>query len=236
MVVGAAVLTMMVGCRSSDSDKDEATTTRSAAPARNNSPSAPAVPKDARQVHPSNVGEKAPVAVLRRPDGEQVELATLYKQKPTVLIFYRGGWCPYCNTHLGQIATAEPELLKMGYQVLAISPDRPEELAKTVDKQNLTYLLLSDSDAVLARAFGLVFHVDDATVEKYRGLGIDLERSSGRNHHLLPVPAVYILDTTGTIRFAHWNPDYKKRLEPEALLKAARGILPASKTSAEQGG
>ena len=187
----------------------------------------PVVPTDAGQVQPLGVGKKAPVAILRRPDGQEADLAAMYGLKPTVLIFYRGGWCPYCNSHLGQIASVEPELLSMGYQVLAISPDRPKELVKTLDKQHLTYQLLSDSDAVLVRAFGLVFRVDDPTLEKYRGFGIDLEQASGRDHHLLPVPAVYIVDMTGLIRFAHWNPDYKRRLAPEDLLKAARELQPA---------
>jgi peroxiredoxin len=195
-----------------------------------------APPEDASKVDPLGVDEKAPTALLLGPDGRRVDLAAKYAQKPTVLIFYRGGWCPYCNTHLGQIATAEPELLRMGYQVLAISPDRPEELAKTLDKQELTYELLSDSDVALARAFGLVFHVDDPTVEKYRGFGIDLEQASGRDHHMLPVPAVYIVDTAGVIRFAHWNPDYKTRLAPEDLLKAAHEAQVTAQPSTPQKG
>ncbi len=141
--------------------------------------------------------------------------------------------CSTCNAHLGQIATVEPELLSMGYQVLAISPDRPEELAKTLDKHDLTYQLLSDSDAVLAQAFGLVFRVDEPMLEKYRGFGIDLELASGRDHHMLPVPAVYIVDTTGIIRFAHWDADYKKRLKPETLLKAAGAIRSAPQPSGD---
>ena len=79
-----------------------------------------------------------------------------------------------------------------------------------------------------ARAFGLVFRVDDPMLEKYRSFGIDLEQASGRDHHMLPVPAVYIVDTQGIIRFAHWDADYKKRLEPEGLLKAAGEIQLAS--------
>lgn len=195
-----------------------------------------APPQDASAVQPLGVGEKAPTASLHGPDGQSVDLAAKYTQKPTVLIFYRGGWCPYCNTHLGQIATAEPELLRMGYQVLAISPDRPKELAKTLDKQELTYELLSDSDVALARAFGLIFHVDDPTVEKYQGFGIDLEQASGRDHHMLPVPAVYIVDQAGVIRFAHWNPDYKTRLAPEDLLTAAREVQPTAQPSTQHGG
>ena len=188
----------------------------------------PTPPQDATKVQPLSAGEEAPTATLRGPQGEEIDLATKYARKPTVLIFYRGGWCPYCNTHLGQIATAEPELLRMGYQVLAISPDRPEELARTLDKQELTYELLSDSDVELARSFGLAFRVDDPTVEKYRGFGIDLEQASGRDHHMLPVPAVYIVDTAGVIRFAHWDADYKQRLGPEVLLERAEAIAASS--------
>ena len=226
-MVGVMALAMMVGCESSDSRQDEDATTQPAASIQDDTQTQPLVPDDAQQVQPLGQGKKAPVTVLRRPDGQEVDLATLYAQKPTVLIFYRGGWCPYCNAHLGQIATAEPELLSMGYQILAISPDRPEELAKTLDKQHLTYQLLSDSDVAFARAFGLVFRVDDPTLEKYKGFGIDLEQASGRPHHMLPVPAVYIVDMQGIIRFAHWDADYKKRLEPKALLKAAEETRPA---------
>lgn len=207
---GALFLVMAVGCQSSDSPGDGGATTP------------PSMPDRARNVHPLGEGDKAPNATLRRPDGQEVNLDDLCAVKPTVLIFYRGGWCPYCNTHLGQIATVESELLSMGYQILAVSPDRPEELRKTADKQGLNYLLLSDSDMVLSRAFGIAFRVDDPTLEKYRGFGIDLEQSSGRGHHLLPVPALYIVDTRGVIRFAHWDPDYKKRLDPEELLSIAR--------------
>lgn len=77
----------------------------------------------------------------------------------------------------------------------------------------------------LTEAFGLAFRVDDPTVDEYRGFGIDLEQASGQTHHLLPAPAVYIVDTQGMIRIAHWNPDYKQRLAPADLAAAAqRGV------------
>ncbi len=237
----AAMMLVLAGCDSNDAAEDDTTpehghdghmhdSHEELAEHGHRQSSTP--PQDATKVQPLSAGEEAPTATLRGPDGQSVDLATKYAQKPTVLIFYRGGWCPYCNAHLGQIATAEPELLRMGYQVLAISPDRPEELAKTLDKQNLTYELLSDSDVKLARAFGLVFHVDDPTVEKYRGFGIDLEQASGRDHHMLPVPAVYIVDQAGVIRFAHWDSDYKKRLAPEMLLERSKAI--AASQNADQ--
>lgn len=176
----------------------------------------------AEDVRPLKTGDVAPSATLRTPDGDKVDARQLYAAKPSLLIFYRGGWCPYCNTHLGQIAKAEPQLVELGYQVLAVSPDRPEALRQSVDKGPYGYQLLSDSNMELTKAFGLAFRVDDPTLENYRGFGIDLERASGRDHHLLPVPAVYIIDKDGVIRFAHWNADYKDRLDPSALLKAAK--------------
>ena len=106
-------------------------------------------------------GDKAPPFSLPNVHRKMVSSADLLAKGPLVVSFYRGGWCPYCNTHLGQIATVEPELLSMGYQVLAVSPDRPEELRKTMDKQRLNYQLLCDSDMVLSRAFGIAFRVDD---------------------------------------------------------------------------
>mgnify|MGYP005845871931 CR=1 FL=1 len=182
------------------------------------------VATEAKTVHPLGEGAPAPDAVLAGADGKPVKMASLYTAKPSILIFYRGGWCPYCNTHLGQIAKAEPELVAMGYQILAISPDKPEAVHATLDKGDYTYQLLSDSDMVLSKAFGLAFKVDDPTIAKYRSFGIDLDQASGRSHHLLPVPAVYIVDTKGIIRLAHWNPDYKARLQPQELLDAARRL------------
>ncbi len=158
---------------------------------------------------------------------------TLYAAKPSVVVFYRGGWCPYCNAHLGQLATVEPELVKLGYQVLAISPDRPEALRESLDKGGYSYQLLSDSEMALSKAYRLAFRVNDPTVERYQGFGIDLEKASGRDHHLLPVPAVYLVDRKGVIRFAHWNPDYKQRLDPAKLLDAARRAAPATTRAAD---
>jgi len=179
----------------------------------------------ADDVRPLREGATAPTATLRRPDGRPAELSELYRQSPTVLIFYRGGWCPYCNTHLGQIAQVEADLIDMGFQVLAVSPDRPQALQASIDEQGYAYQLLSDSRTTLAQAFGLAFRVDDPTIDNYRGYGIDLVEASGHDHHILPVPAVYIVDTRGVIRFAHWNPDYTRRLEPDELKVAARQVI-----------
>ena len=175
---------------------------------------------------PLGVGQTVPDVTVRAVDGNPFNLQQAVADQPTVLIFYRGGWCPYCNRHLADLEQLGPKLKEPGYQILAISPDRPEELAKSVQELELGYELLSDSDMVAARSFGLAFKVDDALVETYKTkYGIDLEASSGRTHHELPVPAAYVVDQAGVIRFAFVNPDYKVRVDSEKLLEEARAAL-----------
>ena len=171
---------------------------------------------------PLEVGDSIPDVKLRTEENEQVSLRKLLSEKPTVLIFYRGGWCPFCNRHLQSLAGIEDDLNRAGAQLLAISMDQPAKLKATPDRDKLHYRLLSDSDAVAVKAFGIAFKVDDATVEKYKTYGINLDAASGKEHHILPHPAVFIVNTNGVIRFAHVNPDYKVRLEPAKILEAAR--------------
>jgi len=171
---------------------------------------------------PLKVGDSIPDVKLRTEDDKEVSLRKLVSEKPTVLIFYRGGWCPFCNRQLQSLAGIEDDLNKAGVQLLAISMDQPAKLKATPDREKLHYRLLSDSDAAAATAFGVAFKVDDKTVEKYRGYGINLDSASGNDHHILPHPAVFIANTNAVIRFAHVNPDYKVRLEPAKVLEAAR--------------
>lgn len=171
---------------------------------------------------PLKVGDAIPDVTLRTEENKEVSLRKLVSEKPTVLIFYRGGWCPFCNRHLQSLAGIEDDLNKAGAQLLAVSMDQPSKLKETPDRDKLHYRLLSDSDAAAAKAFGIAFKVDDATVEKYKGYGINLDAASGNDHHILPHPAVFVADTSGKIRFAHVNPDYKVRLEPKKILEAAQ--------------
>ena len=171
---------------------------------------------------PLKVGDTIPDVTLRTEEDQSVSLRQLVSAKPTVLIFYRGGWCPFCNRHLQALAGIEDDLAKAGAQLLAISMDQPSKLKATPDRDKLHYRLLSDNEAVAAKAFGIAFKVDDATIEKYKTYGINLEAASGKDHHILPHPAVFVVSTNGVIRFAHVNPDYKVRLEPSKILEAAR--------------
>lgn len=126
---------------------------------------------------------------------------------------------------LGELQSIQEKLLALGYRILAVSPDQPDRLRASIEAESLGYTLLSDSPMHAAQAFGLAFRVDEATLRTYEEFGIDLEASSGEDHHLLPVPAAYVVDAAGTIRFGYVNPDHRTRIAPAVLLAAAEAAL-----------
>jgi len=172
----------------------------------------------ATDVVPLDKGASVPKLTLKAVDGNAYDLNDSVAKKPTVLIFYRGGWCPFCNQQMSGLEGIVKDLNDAGYQLLAISPDKPEELAKSIDKHTLTYTLLSDSDSAAMQAFGLAFQAPSRQFEM-------LEQYSGEKHHALPVPAVYILGTDGTIKFVHFDPDFKKRMNPSEIVEQAKAAL-----------
>jgi peroxiredoxin len=123
---------------------------------------------------------------------------------------------------LGELVKIEPELLKLGYQIIAVSADSPEFLSQSDKKHKPNYLLLSDSSMQGAKALGIAWQVTADTYKKYQSFGIDLEKVSGKTHHLLPVPAAYIINTDAVIKFAYTNPDHRIRINPGVLLAAAK--------------
>ena len=180
-----------------------------------------ASPDDASKVKPLTAGTAAPAFTVHEADGKPFRFEPGKLDRPAMLIFYRGGWCPYCNAHLKDLRGAVPQIAAMGIDVLFLSTDRPEIL-RTSLKEPVDYRLLSDNEVSAARAFGIAYRMDDATYAKYKSYGLDLEESQGAKHHELPVPAVFIVDPGGKIRFAHSNVDYTQRLPAQQVIDAAR--------------
>lgn len=186
-------------------------------------------PTSPNEVAPLKIGLKMPEITLLDSTGATYELTKSLANGPAILVFYRGGWCPYCNTQLSGLAKIEPQLLKLGYRLFAISPDTPAELAKTGVKNKLPYKLLSDANLKATSALGLAYQLDAETVSKYQGYSLDLlKQSGGQSQNRLPVPAVYIVGSDGVVDFSYVNPDYKTRV-PEALILSAAQIFAPKK-------
>jgi peroxiredoxin len=184
------------------------------------------VPNDPTQVQPLSVGTRAPAFEAQTVDGKIRTFSPDSYRKPTIVIFYRGGWCPYCNTQLSDLHTVEPRLRARGFEIVFLSTDQPQLLYSSLKATEIHYTLLSDSHLEAARAFHVAYHVGDVTLAKMREYGVDLEVSTGTTLHQLPVPSVFIIDTLGTIRYVYSNPDYKVRLGADALWAAAGPLAP----------
>jgi peroxiredoxin len=189
----------------------------------------PAIAPTPEQVTPLLNGLTIPVVTLQSATGNSVQLNKLVTHKPSVLVFYRGGWCPYCNAQLAALRDIEPQLSKLGYQLIAITPDSVASINKSLQDtggQKLNYTLLSDSNFIASSAFGLAYYLDDKTATAYKGkFGSLITTETGSEKVVLPVPAVYIVNTKGEVLFNYVHINYKTRLESELLLKAAELAL-----------
>lgn len=176
----------------------------------------PQIPED---IAPLLNGEKIPVAILPDAMGESFDLNKAVSKKPTILIFYRGGWCPYCSRQLSGLQQVAPELEKLGYQLIAVSTDTPSELTKSAAKEKLSYTLLSDADLNLSKQFGIAYKAPKGYWEMLP------KTTGGKNPDLLlPLPSVFILDKAGMIYFEYINTNITKRLNPDVLRSVAAAI------------
>lgn len=177
------------------------------------------IPQKPEDISPLLNGEKIPMVSLMDSSGKDFDLNKAIAEKPTILIFYRGGWCPFCSKQLSGIGKIAPDLEKEGYQLIAISTDEPEGLKQTTAKEKVNYTLLSDADLNASKQFGIAFKAPESYWEMLP------KTTGGRNVDLLlPVPSVFILDKEGVIHFEYINPNFKQRLNPELLLTIARHI------------
>ncbi|GMQ81378.1 MAG: peroxiredoxin-like family protein [Rhodothermia bacterium] len=176
----------------------------------------------AEEARPLMPGLRAPSFEIPMPDGSLYTFDSENLDQPAVIIFYRGGWCPWCNRQLSGLRTAQQELINLGYEVLFISADQEDVLKPSLEVEGIDYMLLSDNEMEVARDYGLAFRVSEETVERYAKAGIDLEAASGYDHHILPVPATFVIGLDGMIQFVYANPNYRVRVNPELLVMAAR--------------
>jgi peroxiredoxin len=169
-------------------------------------------------------GDRAPDLTLPDALHQPVRLSALWERGPLVLVFYRGGWCPYCNLELRAWQQQLGELQRMGAQLVAVSPQTPDNSLSTAEKNALAFPVLSDSALQAATGFGVAFEMPPELVELYSRAGNDLAVLNGNGRWVLPVPATYVVDRDGRITFAHVEADYRQRAEPRDVLAAVAAL------------
>jgi len=169
-------------------------------------------------------GDTAPEFALPDATGRIVTLWETLRHGPVILVFYRGGWCPYCNLELRACQRLLPEIRRAGVQLVAVSPQSPDASLSTQEKNALAFPVLSDVKNEAARAFGILFELPDYLRLLYTELGHGLDGINATDEWVLPAPATYVIAPDGRIVLDHVELDYRTRLEPQAALYAAMGL------------
>ena len=157
------------------------------------------------------INAKAPDFKGTNQKNEEVRLKDLLKKGNVVLVFYRGQWCPYCNRQLSRLEDSLQFILDKGAQLVAVTPEKPESIFKTIEKTKAHYPIIFDKDLKIMKAYNVAFEVPENTLNRYMSSGLDIVSNNGTNGKYLPVPAVYIINQQMEIIYRFFDTDYKKR-------------------------
>ena len=165
------------------------------------------------------INSKAPDFKAKDQYGNEIRLKDVLKDSIVVLIFYRGEWSPYCIKYLKTLEDSVHAIKNKGARLMAISPEKPEFISKTIEKTKASYPLLYDKEMKIMKAYAVAFEVDEKTVSRYKNADIDLATANGQKDKIyLPITAVYIINKEGTINYRYFDSDYKKRASVKEIL------------------
>ncbi|QLE02538.1 AhpC/TSA family protein [Galbibacter sp. BG1] len=167
-------------------------------------------------------GKSFPYTSLPNAKGKEVNLEELNKNKKLIVSFYRGGWCPYCNLELKALQNSLEEFKANGAELVAITPETPDNSLSTSEKNNLSFEVLSDINNEFAKELGLVFGLPDALKSIYDQFGIDVKKHNNNEDFELPMPATFVLNENGKVIYRFVNEDYTQRADIQEILKALK--------------
>ncbi|PZE18236.1 AhpC/TSA family protein [Putridiphycobacter roseus] len=169
------------------------------------------------------LGDKAPDFSLSNAAGESVSLYEELKKGPVVLMWYRGGWCPYCNITLSHMQAALPDFKAQGANLLALTPELPDSSISTAEKNELEFEVLSDVDNGIANNYHVVFTLTDDVRALYEN-GFGLSAYNGSDDGRLPLAATYVIGQDHMVKYAFLDADYRNRAEPSEILEVLKGL------------
>jgi peroxiredoxin len=170
-------------------------------------------------------GQRLPDAELLDVHGQVTTLLNQLAGRRTVLILYRGAWCPFCNITLNAYqAELLPALINRGIGLIAVSPQKPDGSLTMKEKNALSFGVLSDPENALAVAAGILTAPSEETRALQLERDLDLTRVNADGTTTLPMPTSMILDADRTVRWIDVHPDYSTRSEPAQILDALEAL------------
>ncbi|GGD85544.1 peroxiredoxin-like family protein [Paenibacillus nasutitermitis] len=170
------------------------------------------------------VGDIAPDFTLMDALGREINLTEEIAKGPVILIFYRGGWCPFCNLQLRAFQEVLPQFQELGASLIAVSPQSPDNTLSQQEKEELSFLVTSDTDGCVASQYHVLYEVSGSLKGMYEKLEINLAEYNATDRWFLPVSATYVIDSNAMIRYAHVDPNFMRMLEPEKILQVLRTL------------
>lgn len=149
--------------------------------------------------------------------GKQVALQD-FTANFLVISFYRGGWCPYCNLELRALQGILPELKDLNTDLIAISPETPDNSLTTSEKNELQFSVLSDIDNLYAKSLGLVFKLPEDLIKIYHSFNLKVDQYNNNLDYELPMPATFIVNKNREILYSFAPEDYTERLDPKKII------------------
>ncbi len=186
----------------------------------------------AKEIQPLQIGDPMPAFKVQSIDGELVDFTSGERDKPLMIVTFRGGWCPYCNLQLNSLRDVVPELTESGMDVYFLSGDRSDVLYSGLNDKaesaasNSQYKIYSDANTEAASALGIAFKLPERQRARLiDSPSVDAADGSIDKHGVLAVPSVFIIGETGDVEFVHADPNYKVRIDESDLLDAAKRVL-----------
>lgn len=173
------------------------------------------------------VGDTLPDATFTSATGDTVQMSNLLANGPLIINFYRGGWCPYCNFELKAYQDILGDISALGAQLVAVTPEKPDNSLSTTEKNALTFPVLTDNENAFAKALGIAFELPKPLQELYGKFGMDLPGLNAGSGWSLPIPATFVVDANGKIVLADVDVNYTRRLEPSDALAALKASVAA---------
>lgn len=152
-------------------------------------------------------------------NGNEIHLSELLKKGKVVVVFYRGQWCPICMPHLRKLQKSLNEIENKGASLLIITPEKQENIKKTILKTSITVPILYDNNYKIMRQFDLAFIPGKGLRYMYNKLlRANLKKAHSDDSETLPIPATFIVDTDSKVIWRHFNRDYKWRSKVQEII------------------